>query len=70
VKHDQNKDNTINRLFKIITESKDHANLAEWLDTGNPLSPKEIAFIVRLRGAPSTAKNLMLHEVMFIFAVN
>jgi hypothetical protein len=70
VKHDQKKDNTVNRLFEIIAESKDHADLAEWLDTGNPLSPKERAFIVRLRGAPSPAKKLMLHEVMFIFAVN
>jgi hypothetical protein len=70
VKHDQKKDNTINRLFEIIAESKHHADLAEWLDTGNPLSTKERAFIVRLRGAPSPAKKLMLHEVMFIFAVN
>jgi hypothetical protein len=48
MKHDQKKDNTINRLFEIIAESKDHAGLAEWLDTGNPLSPKERALIVRL----------------------
>jgi hypothetical protein len=70
VKNYQKKYNTINRLFEIIAESKDHADLAEWLDTGNPLSPKERAFIVSLRGAPSPARKLMLHEVMFIFAVN
>jgi hypothetical protein len=47
-KHDNKKDNVFDCLYNIITEDKYLFDLAEWVESGNPLSPKERAIIIGL----------------------
>jgi hypothetical protein len=69
-KYDNKKGNLIDCICNIIAEGKYVFDLAQWVDSGNPLSPKERALVIRLRGAPDPANKLMLGEVMFDFVVN
>jgi hypothetical protein len=58
-KHDNKKDNVIDCLYNIITEGKYLFDLAEWAESGNPLSPKELALIVGLTTCIMLIKELL-----------